>query len=369
MKITMLQSNIAKVLGQTARIVGTRTTLPVLSNILIQATKGKIRFSATDLEVGIQTTAIGKIDEEGEITLPARMLSDFILNNKDESIEISTEATIAKIKSAHYEATIHGIAAEEFPTIPKPPKSYFAQIKISTFLESLKKVNIAPANDETRPVLAGIYLQFDGQTLTMAATDSYRLAERKITLDAPAEDKKIIVPSRTMNEVLRILGGSDVANDISIAISDNQISFKIGDAHIVSRIIEGTFPNYSQIIPSSSKIKTKVKLTELVSAVKMSFLFAKDSANNNIRLAVKADELQILSAASQSGSAKSNIEAKTEGGELEISFNARYFLDVLNVLGEENVLLEFNDATTAGIVRPEKDDAYLYIIMPLKLDA
>jgi DNA polymerase-3 subunit beta len=364
----MLQSNLSKVLGQTSKIVGNRTTLPVLSNILIQSQKGKIKFSATDLEVGITTAAIGKIDEEGEITLPARLLSDFIANNKDESIEITTAGTIATLKSSHYEATIHGIDAAEFPTIPEAPKAYFAKISRQVFLESLRKVNIAPANDETRPVLAGIFMQFDGKTLILAATDSYRLAEKKITLEEAVEEKKLVVPSRTMGEVLRILSSADGIEDISLASTDNQISFKIGDTFIVSRIIEGTFPNYTQIIPSSSKIRAKVKLSELASAVKMSFLFAKDSANNNVKMMVKENEVSIISSASQAGSSKSAISAETSGGEIEIAFNARYILDVLNVLSDEYVVMEFNTSLVAGVVRPEKDDDYLYIMMPLKLE-
>lgn len=364
----MLQSNIAKMLGQTARIVGARTTLPVLSNILIDAAKGKIKFSATDLEVGITASSIGKVEEDGQITLPARLLSDFILNNKDESVEISTEGTIATLKSSHFEATIHGIAAEEFPTIPEAPKSFFVSIPRVIFVEALKKVNIAPATDDTRPALAGIYFQFDQKVLTMAATDSYRLAEKKIDLSNTVEEKKLIVPSRTMNEVLRILSASETTEEISLAVTDNQISFKIGETFIVSRIIEGNFPNYHQIIPSSSKIKVRVKLAELVSAVKMSFLFAKDSANNNVKFVVKGNNLEILSAATQAGSAKSQLSAEVSGGELEIAFNAKYVLDVLSVIGSDLIDFEFNDGLSAGVLKSEKDQGYLYIMMPLKLE-
>lgn len=368
MKITVLQTNIARVLGVTGRIVGTRTTLPVLSNILIRAEKGKIKLSATDLEVGITTVTIGKIEEEGEITLPARLLSDFILNNKDESIEITTKGTIAEIKSEHFEATIHGIAAEEFPSVPEASKERFAVLSRSTLIDALKKINIAPANDDTRPALAGVFFQFEGKNLTIAATDSYRLAEKKIHLTEAVEDRKMIVPSRTMNEVLRISSSSESIEEIGLNATDNQVSFKIGDTYIVSRLIEGSFPNYAQIIPASSKIKVLVKQSELSSAVKMSSLFAKESANNNIKLSVGNNLLTILSAASQSGSAKSIISAETTGGEVEVAFNARYILDVLSVLGDDQVSLEFNDSSSAGVVRSVKDKDYIYLIMPLKLE-
>jgi len=368
MKVTILQSNIAKVLGTTSRVVGSRTTLPVLSNILIKAEKGKIKFSATDLEVGITTGTIGKVDEEGEITLPAKLLSDFVMNNKDESIEIKTEGTAAELKSSHFEAKIQGIAAEEFPTIPEVPNAEPIIIDKSLFVESLKKVAVAPATDETRPVLAGIYMVIDDDNLTLAATDSYRLAEKKIKLKSKFASVKMIVPSRTINEVLRILSGKSDA-EIKIISADSQISFLIGDTHIASRLIEGSYPNYVNIIPASSKITVKTKHSELVSAVKMSSLFAKDTANNNVKMMVGKSDLSILSAASQAGSAKSKIEAEVSGGELGISFNARYILDFLNVISDDKVTLQFNDGTTAGVFRSEKDPDYVYIIMPLKLES
>lgn len=367
MKATILKSNFAKALNQVSRVVGTRTTLPVLSNLLISASKGKIKISATDLEVGITTSTIGKVEEEGELTLPARLLSDFIQNNQDESIEITTEGTVANLKSSHFEASIHGISAEEFPTVPESPKEYFVTIKKDLFLNSLKDVNIAPASDETRPVLAGIYFQFEGEHLILAATDSYRLAEKKISLASAVAEKKIIVPARTTNEVFRILS-SDSAEEISISATDNQVSFKIDETLIVSRLIEGAFPPYNQIIPAAFKIKATAKLADLSSAVKMSSLFAKDSANNNVKIFIKDKQLTIASAASQAGSSKSQVEAEIEGDAIEIAFNARYILDVLAVLSDDQVTLNFNDNTSAGAITTKKDKDFVYIIMPLKLE-
>ncbi len=368
MKITLLQSNFARAINQISRIVGARTTLPVLNNVLITAQKGKIRLSATNLEVGISTQAIGKIEEEGELTLPVRLLSDFVLNNKDESIQLETNAASAKLKSEHFEATIQGIAAEEFPTVPEPPTETVAKIAKTKLIDALRKVNIAGATDETRPVLAGIYFQFNEKTLTLAATDSYRLAEKKLTLDVDAKEQKLIVPLRTTTEVLRVISSEEGVEDVLISAKENQISFTVGNTYIVSRLIEGSFPNYSQIVPDSFKITAEIKLSELLSAVKMSSLFARDSANNNVRVAVSKDTLTISSIASESGTAKSSVGAKTTGDNVEIAFNARYMLDVLNVVGEEEIVLNFNGPTVAGAITSLKDSDYVYIIMPLKLE-
>lgn len=368
MKIVILQSNFAKALNQVSRIVGTRTTLPVLSNILIIAEKGKIRFSATDLEVGITTQTIGKVEEEGSLTLPAKLISDFVLNNKDESIEITTNGTIAELKSNRFEATIHGIAAEEFPSVPEAPKEYFTSFKKADLIDALKKVAIAPATDETRPVLAGISFQFSGNELTLAATDSFRLAEKKLKLEKEVSERKLIVPSRTINEVLRVLAASEQADEAYLSATDNQISFKIGEAYIVSRLIEGAFINYAQIIPTSFKIEAKVNGSELIGAVKMSSLFARDSANNNIRVSIGKNELVVASVVSQSGSAKSKVAAETKGDTLEIAFNARYVLEVLNVLSAKEISILCNDSTQAAVIRVDEDPLYTYIIMPLKLE-
>lgn len=370
MKFTVLQGNFAKALGQVSRIVGSRTTLPVLGNVLIIAEKGKIKLSATDLEVAVTSIALGKIDEDGQLTVPARLLSDFISNNNDESIVFETKAdseNVLNLKSDHYKATITGISAEEFPTIPLLPTENIIKIKNADLSDAIKKVIIAPANDETRPVLAGIYFQFNGKSLTLAATDSFRLAEKKMEFEEDAGEKKFIVPGRTMTEVLRLMLGMEPEKPIEISSTENQIAFKIGDTEVVSRLIEGAFPNYTQIIPASSKIKVSMKHKDFVSAVKMSSLFAKNAANN-IRIHVTKDEVSIASMASPAGEATSKISAETSGGELTIAFNARYVLDVLAVNDGEKVILELNDDATAGLIKSEKDEGYIYIVMPLKLD-
>lgn len=235
MHFTVLQANFSKALNQVSRVVGARTTLPVLNNILISAKKGKIILSATDLEVAVTALAIGKIEEEGELTVPARLLTDFVSNNRDESVEFSTKNTTLTLKSEHFKVNINGISAEEFPTVPELPKELFCEINKEDFADAIKKTIIATANDETRPVLAGIYFQFDSNRLTLAATDSYRLAEKKIKLGDSVDEKKFIVPARTMNEVLRLISNNDELQNILISSTENQICFKLNETEIISR--------------------------------------------------------------------------------------------------------------------------------------
>lgn len=367
MKATILQTNFAKALSYISRIVSNRTTLPVLNNVLIAAEDGKIKISSTDLEIAISAKLIGKVDEDGIITVPARMLSDFVVNNKDENIDINLNGLTLNLKSKHYEANIKGIDAEEFPTVPVAENKTFIKINAADFSEALRKVTFAAANDDTRPVLAGVCLKFSGKELSLAATDSYRLAEKKITLSDTVEDREIIVPARTLNEVNRILSQSEMDGEVEIIVDENQIFFIISDVQIVSRLIEGAFPNYAQIIPQSSKITVKTNLSEISNALKMSSLFAKDIASN-IKLGVTEKGIVIKSAAGETGDTTSQVEAEVKGGKLEIAFNARYLLDVLNVLNSKTVEMKFNDDSAPGIISSDKDEEYLYLAMPLKTD-
>ncbi len=366
-KVTILQSNFAKGLNQVSRVVGNRTTLPVLSNILISAKKGHITLSATDLEIGVTTKIPGKVDKEGDLTVPARLLSDFVLNNSDETIEVTAEETKMKLKSERFEANIGGISAEEFPTIPNTNQESFCSIKKEDFIEALKKVAIAPAHDETRPVLAGIYFQFEAKNLVLAATDSYRLAENRLELEKEAGEKKMIVPTKTVTEVLRLAGGAEGLSEIKLSSTENQVSFIIGETEVVSRVIEGAFPNYSQIIPASSKITAVASRAELVSAVKMASLFAKDAANN-IKITVAPKELLISSAMAQAGGASAKVKASVKGEEVSISFNARYILEMLQVVSSDEITLKFNDSASSGLIESAKDKGFIYLVMPLRME-
>lgn len=368
MEFTTLQTSFAKALNQVSRVVGARTTLPVLSNILITVEKSQIKLSATDLEIAITTTATGKVDESGSLTVPARLLTEFITNNNDESITFKTKDSALHMKSDRYEANLSGISAEEFPTVPVLPKEQFCKISKDKFVDAIKKVLIAPANDETRPVLAGVYFKFNGKELVLAATDSYRLAEKRIDLDEAVAEKKMIVPARTVVEILRLLSGNDEAKEVMISSTENQVLFQIGNTQVVSRLIEGAFPNYAQIIPESSKITAEVDHVEFLSAVKMSALFARNSANN-IKIRTGKDVITVNSMASETGDTTAKVKASVNGGELEVAFNVRYILDVLQVVHSDKVILKFNDSVSAGVIADNKDKDFIYIVMPLNLNS
>lgn len=367
MKISCTQEKLNRGVSIVSRIVGNRTTLPVLSNIYLEAKGGELKLSATDLEIGVTTKVGAKVDIEGATTVPARLISEFIAANNDESIDLETKDLTLRLKSDRYEANIKGIDPSEFPQIPDIAKDSLIEVPTMELMKSISEVVIACATDDTRPVLSGVYFKFSKGVLYLVATDSYRLAEKRIEAPGIDVEKEFIVPVRTMQEVLRIAGSVESAGKIAISATENQVSFTIGNSQIVSRLIEGAFPNYKQIIPASFRSSADIELKELVSAVKMAALFARQGANN-IKIKFTPTVLVITSVADQIGDNTSSVPAQVSGDEVEITFNAKYVLDILQVMTEKKILFEVNDKASPGVIKSEKAKNYIYIIMPLRVE-
>jgi DNA polymerase-3 subunit beta len=361
------QENLAKGLGIVGRSVGVRTTLPVLNNILIKTEKGGLKLSATDLEVGISTWIGAKVDQDGAITVPAKLLVDYISNNRDKKIDLSLKELNLHLVSDHFKANIKGIDAQEFPLIPQVKKQAEIIVNAQDFSESISKTIISVALDESRPVLSGIYFHAKGNTLKMVSTDSYRLSEKKINLDKKIENEvSFIVPGRPMGEVLRIL--NDNIDKIAIYPGDNQVEFVMGETTLVSRLIDGNFPDYEQIIPTKTTTNVTVSASDFSGAIKMAQIFARESANN-IKLKLKAPN-QILIAANSPhlGDNISEVTGEVAGQEIEIAFNAKFILDVMSVLSSDKIKLDLSGDMAAGQIMGEKDSNFLYLIMPLRVD-
>ncbi|MCX6812382.1 MAG: DNA polymerase III subunit beta [Candidatus Berkelbacteria bacterium] len=368
MKISCTQEKLNRGLSTVSRIVGNRTTLPVLSNIYLETGDGCLKLSATDLEIGIVTTIAAKVDEAGATTVPARLMSEFVANNSDPNILLETKDNTTHLKSERFDANIKGIDPAEFPVLPEVSKEAEISISAEVFSRAVSEVIIACANDETRPVLSGIYFRFEAGVLYLVATDSYRLSEKKIKLTTPVpNDKEFIVPARTMQEILRISSSLVSGEKIILSASENQVAFVLGETKIISRLIEGAFPNYKQIIPTAFRSTAKVELKDFAAAVKMAALFARQGAGN-IKVKLANDQIILTSIADQVGDNISNLPAEISGDEVEITFNAKFILDLLTVVTEKKILIEVNDKTSPGIIKPEKESDFAYIIMPLRVE-
>lgn len=367
MKLSLTQENFAKALGTVGRVVSGRSSLPVLSNVLLSTDKNRLRLSVTNLEIGINYWIGCKVDQEGSVTAPARLLTEFVSSLPAGNIELSASETNVTVKAAHYESQINGINADEFPLIPEVKAEPAAILPAEVLRDALAQVVIAASIDENRPVLAGVYLHSEGDILTLVATDSYRLAERQIKLPtAPKEALNAIVPARTMAELVRVL--ADTEGDISIYLSDNQVMFQADNIELVSRLIDGQFPNYQQIIPEQSETQAIIDTAEFSRITKMASLFARENAGS-IRIEIQAEgEMRIASSASQVGENHSSAECEVAGDDGEISLNARYLADALAVIKTKQVSFSISGRLNPCVLRPEGDDAddYLHIIMPLR---
>ncbi len=364
MKASILRENLAKALSVCGRVVTTRGSLEILSNVMISTEAGRMKISATNLEVGVNYWVGAKVENEGAITVPARLITDVISSINSEKVSLELEDMTLHVNSDTDKLSIKGISIDEFPLIPSIETTAF---KISSKLlrEALSQVTFAAALDEARPVLSGVYFLVDGDTLTLAATDSYRLAERVIKLEKKVADKvEVIIPARALIELSRTL--ADITGDIKVCVNDNQVLFAADEVEFTSRLIDGNFPNYKQIIPEGNDTKAVVSVSALSGVLKVASLFARENANSiNIFVRSKG-KIEVSATSSQVGDSSSTIEAQVEGKDGDISFNGKYILDVLSNVKEENVEFEISGKLNPGVIRLEGKKDYTYIIMPLR---
>lgn len=375
MKVSCLQENLAKGLALVSRAVATRSTLPVLSNILIATDQSRLKLSATNLEVGINCWIGAKIEREGATTVPARILSDLVNSLPPERIdlELITRTQTLNIKSGRFEANVKGIDAQEFPLIMVPEEDNRIHVNADLLRQVIDQVAFAAATEETRPVLTGVLADMANDKLTFVGADGYRLSIRSIALEAgPQQPLSVIIPARSLQELRRVSTETDKPVEILVAPNRSQIFFHMPDVDLVSQLVEGTFPDYRQIIPSTHSTRTTLNTADLLKAVRTAFIFARDT-NNITRMQIVPNRevgigRVIISATSaEHGDNVSEIDATIEGAALDIAFNARYLIEVLSVIDTAQVSLETRDPASPGVIRPVGGGDFLHIIMPMHI--
>jgi DNA polymerase-3 subunit beta len=376
MKISTLQENLKQGLFVVSHIAKKSVNLPILNNIMIDARDGNIKLIATNLEVGVVNTIRGKVEKEGSFTVDSKTISDYVSLLPNKKINIEQKENNLIIEAENYKTKIIGQSAEEFPLIPEVDKKIYYSANINEFKQALAQTIFAVSTNESRLELSGVLFNFNKDKLTLAATDSYRLAEKIISIKTNSEtneDKKTIIPARTLQELVRILSGEqdkegvEDSGEIKFYLSENQILFTVGSTELVSRLIEGQYPDYKQIIPVNPKTTTTINRAELIRAVKASALFSKAGINDiNLDFPQEKNKAVISSASGQTGENMTELNADITGEDNGVVINYRYLLDGLNNIEGENVKIEVIDSNTPCILRPEKGDDYLYIIMPIK---
>ncbi len=382
MHISCVQENLAKGLGIVGRAVATRSTLPVLSHVLIETDQSRLKLAATNREIGITCWVGAMIEQEGSITVPGRIFSELISSfASDQVVSLQTKGASLHVTCAGYEGNLRGISAEEFPVIPQVTNQASCSVGPRELQEALGQVAFAAATDDTRPVLAGVLFSFRGNALTLTAADSFRLAVRQLEVVKPlGQDIDIIVPLRTVQEVSRILGDQDEPIEIMVTPNRSQVLFHLSSVDLVSRLIEGTFPNVQQVIPTRSATRVILSTKDFQNANKIASLIARD-ANNIVRLTISGSDgasrdgksdspgTVVVGAVADVGDAKGTIEAVVEGEnpQLTIAFNGKYLSDVLGVIDTAQVSLELNSPSSPGVVRPVGTSNYTHVIMPMHL--
>jgi DNA polymerase-3 subunit beta len=328
-------------------------------------------MSATNLEIAISTWIGAEIQEEGAITVPARLLTDFInsLSKQTLSVTSTTPGKGIHLKGDRVDATINGADAAEFPPIPSVEDGIATRVDSKVIREAIHQVVLAAAVEDSRPVLTGVNVELEGTSLTLAAADGFRLAVHKSSvLDAVPEKLSVIVPARTLQEVERLIEGDDPI-EILVTPQRSQILFKLKNVEIVSQLIQGAFPNYSQLVPQEHTTRVVVDLGELQRATRTASIFAKDGSGI-IRIQMSpgangAGTVTISSRAEELGDNTGEIEAEVEGEEGKIAFNSRYLSDVLAVLGKDKVAMEMTTSSSPGVIKPVDSDNYIHVVMPM----
>jgi DNA polymerase-3 subunit beta len=365
MKITIARSELLGALSVVGKGMSARSTLPILSGILFSATEGSLLMQATDLEVSVRHTAPSLVEEMGQVVLPGKLLTDIVRSLPEAAVTIETEGEVAVIRCQHSAFTVKKLNPADFPKFPEVAVDKKVVLSSGTLVSMVRQVSRAVSRDETRATLTGVLFAIEGPTVRMVATDSYRLAVRELVLETVAgEDIEVVIPGRALEEVSKLLGETE---EVALGVSDNQIVFEFGETTFVTRRIEGTFPNYKQLIPKETETTAVVSAEEITAAVKRVSLMALHNTPLKISISV-ADQTLSLSATTQDvGDASEDLLVKAEGTDVEIAFNHAFLIDGLNSAPTETLRLEVQSALKPGVLRTVGDDGFLYLLMPVRV--
>ena len=381
MRLTCLQENLSRGLGVVGRAVATRTTLPITQHVLLSTDRSRLKLSATNLQIAISTWVGAQVEEEGAITIPARLLTDFVNSLPNERVDVDAmeQPKGLSFRCARFEANINGTDAEDFPPIPSVEDGVVCRIDADVLRKAISHVEFAAATEDSRPVLTGIKVEASGDGFTFAAADGFRLAVYKGKLAEPLDGElDFIIPSRAMQEVNRLIGSQQEQVEFTVTTARSQALFKLENVELTSQLIQGTFPNYGQLIPETWGTRVVVDLNQFSQATKSTSIFARDGSGI-VRLQISEPSedsdmgrVSISSRAEELGENQGEIDGQVEGDEAKIAFNSKYLVDVLDVLEEGKVALETTTPSSPGVIRPvvveegsESTDDYVHVVMPM----
>jgi DNA polymerase-3 subunit beta len=376
MRVSVLQENLYKGLSIVSRAIDSRPTLPILANVMIATDDARLQLSATNLKLGITCWIGAKVDDDGAVTVPARTLQDLVSTLPAERVDMDLDirTLTLRLRCGAKSANIKGMDATEYPMIPEFDAERAIAVPALAFKEMIDQVVFSAAKEDNRPILTGVLIRFEGDVLTLAAADGYRLSVRTTELEFGVGDREpepIIVPGRTLQELARIISDEDEEVLISLPDGRGQVMFSLKNVLLVSQLIEGKFPDYEAIIPRRYETAILAYTNDLLAACRSSEVFAKDSANTAKIMVTPSGnpsvpgQVVVAGRSQEKGDAEAPLDASIEGQAVEVAFNIRYLIDVLNVIKEEQVVLETSGPTSPGVVRPAGRDDFIHVIMPM----
>jgi len=367
MKLSCLQENLNWGLGVAGRAIAAKPTLPITNNILLVADQSRLRLTGTNIEVTISCWISAKVEEEGATTLPAKLFTRFVGSLPNDEIKVSpATATALELRCAKFKARINGVGAKDFPTIPTVEEGTTIEVEAEALRKGISYVFFATATDVARPVLSGVSATFEGNLLTLAGADGYRLAEYKLpTITEVSERVEVIIPARTLAELNQLLASQEEVIEITVNTKKGQMLFRFGNVEVISQLLQGTFPDYAKVIPKEYTTQATVSVAEFLRAVKTASFFADDTETSIVSLAIASGKVVASAQSKQAGDDVSEVDAKVEGDGAEISFNSKYLVDVLSVLGEEQATLQVTTPASPAVIRGAGMDDYTYVLMPI----
>ncbi len=368
MKVIASKDNLSHGVQIVQRAVSAKNPLPVLTGILVKASEGHLTFSATDLELGIECVTPATVEEQGGVVLPAKYFSEIVRRLPDVTInfESSKEKNNTIIRYGQSEFNLLGMPEEDFPSLPTVDSDSVLSVKQEQFKTMIRQVGFATSTDDNRPIFTGILMEIEQGNMKLVATDTHRLAYRIGQIDKAQEsmEKSVIIPGKTLNELNKIMTGE--GEDLKIAFGDNQVVFEMPGIRFVSRLIEGQFPNYRQVIPQGCKTKIKVKTKDLLESAERASLLAKDGSNV-IKFNIEEEYMMISSNSPDIGKIEEQVPIVMEGEKTQIAFNSKYLIDVIKVIDTEEMMVELTGPLSPGIIKPIDDESYIYLILPIRV--
>jgi DNA polymerase-3 subunit beta len=364
MKIECVKDKLAKALSKSEKITVKNGTLPILSCFLLKAEKDSMTITSTNLDVGLEIKIAVKVLEEGTVAVPAQIFSNFISNIfNDKNITLETDGTLVKVSTDHTHANIKTVSIEDFPIIPKVSKNQQCTISTQDFLKGLKSVFYAASQSTIKPALSSIYIYSDDESLIFVATDSFRLAEKRVKLKKQIDIKPVLLPLKNVSEIIRVF--EDVQDDMVLTLDTNQISFEYNGIYMTSRVVDAVFPDYKQIIPKDFKTESIVLKYDLINNLKMSNVFADKFSQIYVTLSEKPKLFEIKTKNADVGENVSQLDSVVKGENVSMSFNYKYIIDCFQSIEADSISIQCTDSSKPMVVRGVGDKSYLYLVMPM----